>query len=211
MMKKLINLLGQIRIYSILDLVLLLIAISTQNLQFIGVILLHLSFILFLELKHKHSYREKFPQFLWIILGLVGILLYKNLVVIGFILFSYLYTKKNIKTLGIYSSVFRGLQVYFLVAGITGFTNNLAIFSFVLLTLRNLAGDLRDIKRDKQEGMKTLPIILGLKRDIKYLHLIVLLITSFIWWYFVSISIVWLFGIYFIQIVTYNITPRKNP
>ena len=70
----LLNLLGQIRIYSLIDLIIILIAIKADNLQFIGVILLHLGFLLFLEYTHKHKYRRPFPRYLWVLLLLIGII-----------------------------------------------------------------------------------------------------------------------------------------
>ncbi|TKJ17008.1 hypothetical protein CEE44_00540 [Candidatus Woesearchaeota archaeon B3_Woes] len=204
----LMNLIGQIRFYSLVDLMILLIAIGTNKLQFIGVIFLHLGFILYLEYIHSHSYRMSFPKFLWSILLIIGLIFYNHIAVIGFLICSFLYTRKNLPTLGLYSPLFRGLQYYFLTAGIVGFLNPLSFLAGVLLTLRNFAGDLRDTVKDRKEGLKTIPIIFGLKKSIKHIHLIVLLITSLVWWYISGLSILWLAILYVIQIGTYNLTPR---
>lgn len=204
----LLNLLWQIRIYSLIDLIVLLIAIKSNNFQLIGAVLLHLGFLLFLEDTHKHKYRTPFPKYLWVFLLLIGIVFYKSFFVMGFLICSFFYAKKNLPSLSPYSPIFRGLQNYFLVAGIIGFLSPLSFLAGSLLVLRNFAGDIRDITKDKKEKLKTLPIILGFNKDIKYIHLISLLITTLIWWNISSISIIWLIIIYLIQIGTYNLTPR---
>jgi len=204
----LLNLLGQIRIYSLIDLIILLIAIDTPKLKFIGVILLHLGFLLFLEYTHKHKYRVKFPKYLWILFILIGIVLYNSPLVLGFLVFSFLYAKKNLPILCPYSPIFRGIQSYFLVAGVIGLFNPFSFLVGILLLLRNFAGDLRDITKDQKEGMNTLPVILGFSNNVKYIHLIFILFTTFIWWYLADISIIWILIAYMLQIGSYNLTPR---
>lgn len=204
----LLNLLGQIRVYSLIDLIVLLVAIKTNVPQLVGAIILHIGFLLFLEYTHKHNYRTPFPKYLWAFLFLIGIVFYKSFFVIGFLIFSFLYTKKNLPFLSPYSPLFRGLQIYFLTAGIIGFLNPLCLFAGVLLGLRNFTGDLRDITKDKKEKMKTLPIILGFNKDMKHIHLIALLLTSLVWWNISELSLIWLIGIFLIEIGTYNLTPR---
>lgn len=204
----LLNLIGQIRIYSLIDLILLLIAIKAGSFQFVGVILLHLGFLLFLEHSHKHKYRNPFPKYLWVFLILGGVFFYKSFFVIGFLIFSFLYTKKNVANLGIYSPIFRGFQNYFLAAGIIGFLNPLSFLAGGLLALRNLAGDFRDVEKDKKEKLKTFPIILGFKKDMKYVYLPSLFVTTLVWWNMSNISVIWLIVVYLIQLGTYNLTPR---
>jgi hypothetical protein len=204
----LLNLLGQIRVYSLVDLILLLFAIKTNTFQLVGAILLHLGFLLFLEYTHKHKYRMLFPKYLWAFLFLIGIVFYKSFFVIGFLICSFLYTKKNLPVLSPYSPFFRGLQIYFLTAGIIGFLNPACLLAGGLLGLRNFTGDLRDITKDKKEKLKTLPIVLGFNKDRKYIHLTALLLTSLVWWNISGLSIMWLIGIFLIEIITYNLTPR---
>jgi len=204
----LLNLLGQIRTYSLIDLIILLIAIKADTFQLIGVVLLHLGFLLFLEYTHKHEYRMPFPKYLWVFLLLIGIFFYKSFFVIGFLICSFFYTKKNLPNFGPYGPLLRGLQYYFLISGIIGFLSPVSFLAGGLLVLRNFAGDLRDITKDKKEKLKTLPIILGFNKDIKYIHLISMLLTTFIWWNISDLSIIWLIIIYLIEIGTYNLTPR---
>jgi hypothetical protein len=202
------NLLGQIRLYSLIDLILLLIAINSSNYQFIGAVLLHLSFILYLEKSHNHKYRLPFPKFIWIFLLIIGLVFYKSYFAIGYLVCSFFYTKKNIPNLSAFGPFLRGLQYYFITAGVIGFLNPLCFIGGGLLIVRNFAGDLRDITKDKKEKLKTLPIILGFNKDMKHIHLIFLLLTTFVWWHISGISIIWLSLIYIIEIGTYNLTPR---
>jgi len=161
------NIITQIRIYSLADLIIFLILLGANGSEFIGVILLHISFLFYLEAVHKHSYRVYTPNIIWITLGILGMIFYNNIAVLGFIVFSYLYTKKNSSFLGYYSPIFRGLQYYFLSSGIVGFLHPLSFVSLILITIRNFIGDLRDVSKDKKEGLNTLPIILGFRNSIK--------------------------------------------
>jgi 1,4-dihydroxy-2-naphthoate octaprenyltransferase len=206
---KTINIIGQARIYSLVDLILFAYAIEANKLELTGIVLLHLSFLFYLEHMHKHAYRLPIPIFVWIIFGFAGIILYSKLAVVGFIIASILYVRKNQSPISFFSPIARGFQYYFLAAGILGFANPISFLALALSTVRNFAGDLRDIEKDKKEKTKTSPVIMGIKKDYKNVHLLALFVTSFVWWYIAGISIVWLFCVYLIQIFTYNITPRK--
>ncbi len=203
-----LNYLGQFRIYSLLDLIFLLIAVNANKFEFAGVIFLHLGFLLYLEYQHKHTYRKKFPSWLWIVLSIVGLALYFEIAAVGFLIAGFLYTQKNKKNLGWLGPVFRGLQFYFLVSGIIGFTSPISYLAGILLFFRNFAGDLRDVKKDKKEGLRTLPHLLGFKQDYKQSHLILLFITTSIWWYIADLSFGWLLFTFIIQFLTYDLTPR---
>ena len=205
---KLLNLFGQIRVYSLIDLVLFSIAIKANSFQIAGIILLHLGFLLFLEFTHKHEFRIAFPKYLWIILLIAGLGFYQNIAVIGFLISSFFYVKKNLPKFGWSGPVFRGLQYYFLAAGIVGFFNPITFLASGLLFIRNFAGDLRDIVKDRKEGLKTLPIIFGLKKDLKHIHLLTMLGTTIVWWYLSGISVLGLIPIFAIQIGSYNLTHR---
>ncbi len=116
-MKTLLNYLGEIRLYSIADLILLLVAIRTPFYPLVGAVVLHLSFISYLESIHSHSYRPKVPVWVSYILGIIGLLLYGKIEGIFYLLTSYLYTQKT-KKLGGLSPLFRAVQNLFIVAGI---------------------------------------------------------------------------------------------
>ena len=207
-MNKLANYVGQLRIYSLVDLTLLLIASMASKYELTGALLLHISFIAYLESRHKHKYRLSIPNLVWIMLLIAGTIFYKHIEVIPFVIFSFLYTSKNKKNLGAFAPLFRGLQLFFLIGGIAGYSSIITLISFPLTFIRNLAGDMRDIEKDKKEGMTTLPIILGMKKDIKYIHFIILIITSIVWWTFTSLSWIWIAGTIIVQAMTYNLTAR---
>lgn len=204
----LLNYFGQLRIYSIVDLMILLFASFIGMREFFGVIFLHVGFILYLEFRHKHTYRRNFAPYLWGIFWIIGIISYWNISVIGFLLASIFYAEKKRIGLSPLAPFFRGLQYYFIIAGLVGFSAPLALISGFLLIIRNFAGDLRDITKDKKEKLRTLPIVLGFRHDHKYIHLASLLITSLIWWHFSDLEIAWLLIAYAIEIATYNLTPR---
>ena len=205
---RLLNLFGQIRIYSLVDLVIFSLALGAGLFQVVGIILLHLGFLLFLEYTHKHEFRVAFPRYLWVVLFVAGIIFYQSIAVIGFLVCSFLYVKKNLPKFGPYAPFLRGGQYYFLASGMVGFLNPLAFLAFVLATVRNFAGDLRDVVKDGKDGLKTLPVIFGLKRDFKYVHLLTLFCTSAIWIYLSGLPMSWLVFVFAIQIGSYNLTPR---
>lgn len=205
---KIINIIGQVRIYSLIDLALFGFAIGSNYYELAGIILLHLSFLFYLEYTHKHHYRLSIPKYIWIILGVLGIIFYQNWFVIGYILASIFYVRKNQKNVSPWAPASRGFQYYFIAAGILGWFHWVAILSFFLLFWRNFAGDLRDIVKDRKEKMNTLPIVLELKKDWKKIHLISTFGTSFVWVYLLNINFLWLLPIFLIQYLTYNITTR---
>ncbi len=206
-MHKINNYIGILRIYSLVDLFLLLVAIKSNYYQFIGAILLHVGFLFYLEYKHDHSYRMKIPGLLWQIFIIFGLFFYNRVEGLLYVLVSFLYTKKT-KKLGFLSPFMRGLQFFFIVGGITNFHSYLPYLAGILGFLRNLAGDFRDAGKDKKESMRTLPVIFGLNKNIKYVHLFALFLTTFVWWYVSGISIYWLMLIFLVEIGTYNLTPR---
>ncbi len=206
-MKTLLNYIGQIRFYSLADLVLLLVALGTGTNQFIGALILHIAFLAYLENKHAHSYRTKIPSWTPWFLAIIGLILYGGIEGFLYILASFLYTRKA-KGLGVLSPLFRGLQSFFIIAGIVGYFNLITYVASALFILRNLIGDFRDIEKDRKEGMRTIPVILGLTKNIKHFHLIATIFTSTIWWSISSLSIIWLFVVILIEISTYNLTPR---
>jgi 4-hydroxybenzoate polyprenyltransferase len=206
--EKNLNLVGQVRIYSLIDLIIFGFALGSNYSQLAGIIFLHLGFLLFLEKQHNHKYRVKFPKSLWIVFLGLGVLFYNSYLVIGFIFFSYLYTKKNCSIFGLVAPFFRGFQYYFLAVGIVGFSNPLSFLAFSVLTIRNFIGDLRDVEKDKKERLLTLPMFIGVEKSFNHLHLVALLVTTFIWGYLAAMNPILLVFVWIIQIKTYNFTPR---
>lgn len=203
-----LNYLGQLRVYSLVDLVVLLIACGASSNEFLGAILLHIGFLAYLESRHQHSYRKNVPKYTWLVLILSGLLLYAHIEGFYFVIFSYLYTLKNKKYFALFSPLMRGFQNFFIVAGIIGYNNNLIWLVLILLTLRNLGGDFRDTVKDTGENMKTLPVVMGLKTDMKKVHLLLTILTTLVWFSYTYLSLWLLVPIILIQIFSYNLTPR---
>ena len=202
------NYLGQLRIYSLIDLVFLLIALKVSLYVFIGILFLHIGFILYLEHQHNHTYRLRFPSFLWIVLIITGILIIWKMEVLGFLIASYLYTKKKDSSFAPFSPFFRGAQLFFLVAGVIGYLHILTWLAFGATLTRNAAGDLRDVEKDRKEHLRTFPVILGIKRNLSHVHLIGLLLTTILWWSFTDISLLYLIIGLLLEVLTYHLTPR---
>lgn len=209
-MKKVVNYLGQLRIYALIDYIFLLIAAQANIKQAIGALLLHIGFLCYLEIKHNHEYRSKLPQGIWLLFILSGAMLYKKPELLVFIAASYLYTLKKKNYWGISSPLWRGVQILALVGGITGYTTILPWLAGVLTLVRNTLGDYRDIEKDKKEKMKTIPIILKVKplRFYKHIHRIGITVTTIIWWSFTSLPIEILMVGIILEQTTYNLTTR---
>ena len=208
MKSKFLDYIGQLRIYSLVDLTLLLYVIDSNKYELIGGILLHISFLAYLESEHKHKYRAIMPKWIWIILLIPGILLYNHFSVLGFIIVSYFYTLKNKKYYGPIAPLLRGMQCLFLVGGVAGYESFITWLVLPIIFIRNLIGDVRDIEKDRKEDLKTLPIIFGLKKSIPYIHLSFLLFTSLIWFSYSTFRYYYLIGIWVIEVTTYNLTKR---
>ncbi len=207
-MKRFLNYIGQLRLYSLVDLILLLVVLRANTVEFIGVILLHVAFLTYLENTHSHKYRSKIPYWISYVLMALGLAVYGKIEGFIYLFFSFLYAQK-VKKLGFVSPLFRGFQNFFIVAGVIGYQTPLPYIIGGLFFIRNLVGDFRDVEKDKKEGMKTVPVLLGVKRNIKYIHLIFIIFTSVVWWYLSLLSIGWLLLIIIIEILTYNLTPRS--
>jgi 1,4-dihydroxy-2-naphthoate octaprenyltransferase len=206
-MKNLKNYIGQIRLYSLIDLVLLLVVLKVNLLEFVGVIILHIAFLAYLESRHAHLYRAKVPKGIAYGLAMGGLFFYAKPEGIAYLIFGFLYTQKN-KKLGCLSPVCRGAQYLFIVAGGIGYTTLFPYFVGILYFIRNLAGDFRDIEKDSKEGMKTLPIIFGFRKDIKHIHLIVTIVISLLWLYISILPPALFLLIVLFQYYTYHLTPR---
>src|SRR3989344_8857067 len=151
--KSILNYLGQLRIYSFLDLLVFATALTRNLNVIIGISLLWLSFLLYLESRHNDELRLRVNKFLWLVPFILSTFLIPIWVCLGFALFSYLYTKK--KQAGIWSvsaPLWRSLQNGVIAIG---FNFQLAILAVVLNFIRNLVADFRDVYNDKQRGIRT--------------------------------------------------------
>lgn len=207
-MKKILNYLGQLRIYSLIDLVLMMYVVGARGQTLWGAVFLWVGFLAYLESRHDHVYRAKTPRGLWVVLMFLGLILFRKVEGIGFIVAAYLYTQKNNKNYGIFSPFFRGLQSFLLVGGVAGFDSIFAWLALLLTFIRNLLGDFRDAGKDAKEGMQTLPILFGWRRNLPAVHLAGILGTTLVWWHYSGLGIFLLFFVWVIQLASYRLTPR---
>ncbi len=198
---------GIIRIYSIIDLLLFSLVIGANGFEIIGIVLLHIAFLSYLEYKHSHKYRQGVSVYISIILLIIGCYFFNHIEALGYVLMSLLYVNKNKKN-GWFSPFARGLQNFFIAGAVIGYNNFLVYIILLIFIFRNLMGDFRDTIKDKKEGLKTIPIVFGYNKSIKNIHLLSLFLTTGIWSYLINLSIFYVLILFIIQLYTYNLTPR---
>lgn len=120
--------------------------------------------------------------------------------------------KKRAVFFGISAPLWRGLQnVIFAI----GFNFQIAIIGFILIFTRNLIADFRDVGDDAARNIKTIPVILGIKRNQVwsfYAHIIFVVVTTIIWFNFSFLDRTWIWLIIPLQLISYPLTPRlSNP
>jgi len=211
MAKKILNYIGQMRIYSLLDLIIFAFALTRDREFIVGIILLWIGFLLLLEGTHKDRMRSPINCFLWIVFLVPALFLLPVGAPILFMLFGYLYIlKKRNKFFGTTSFLWRGLQNFSLAFL---FNPPLAALAFVLTAGRNLIGDLRDAGSDARDGVRTIPVRFGLKENqywAFYGHMLAVVFTTAVWFHFSQLSFSLFWPIAFLEIVSYPLTPRAS-
>ena len=211
--KKFLNYLGQLRIYSFLDILVFATALSWKVDTIIGIGFIWLSFLLYLEGQHKDKPRLPVSENLWLAPFVVSLILLPPFICILFALFSFLYTKKNHgKLWGISAPLWRGLQNGVLALA---FSPEIAVLAFILTLARNLIGDFRDAEDDKKRSITTIPVAIGLKNNQSwafYAHMILVVATTIIWFHYSFLALYLIWPIIVIEILSYPLTPRlSNP
>lgn len=211
--KVILNYVGQLRIYSFLDLLVLATALTRDLYVISGIGFLWLSFLLYLESRHNDKPRLLVNEYLWSIPFILALFMLPPWVCLSFAIFSYLYTnKKSGKFFGATSPFWRASQNGVLALGLNP---SIAGLVFVLIFVRNLIGDFRDAKSDKQRGIETLPVLIGVQRNqvwAFYAHMLFVIATTIIWFHFSFLDIRLLLPIILLQFISYPLTPRlSNP
>ncbi|MBI4359772.1 MAG: hypothetical protein HY564_01590 [Candidatus Jacksonbacteria bacterium] len=212
-LKSILNYFGQLRLYSFLDLLVFSTALTRDINTISGIGLLWLSFLLYLESRHNDNLRLRINTYLWLAPFIVSLFLVPIWTALGFVFVSYLYTKKKENGIcGISAPLWRGLQNGIIAAG---FNFQLAILAFVLTFIRNLIGDFRDVNNDKERGGKTIPIVLGVKKNQAwsfYAHIFLVIATTIVWFNFSFLQKSLIMPIILLQLISYPLTPRlSNP
>lgn len=206
-LKKFKNYIGQLRLYSLADLVLFLWAAGATAQAFAGGLVLWIGFLCYLEGKHRHAYRQSLVPYIWLPLLAWGELWYRDWGVV-FFFFGILYAEKKRPGFVAIAPLFRGAQMVALAAPLLGIEHPFTWAAGVLTVFRNLLGDIRDAGKDAQEEVLTIPVLVGLRRNVPYIHLIGMMATSFIWWSWGDMPMWVLFGTWVVQLSTYHLTPR---
>lgn len=202
------NYLGQLRMYSYVDLLLLLMAVKSSTLDVIAASMLWFGFLIFLEWIHKDKGRNKWPLYAWLIPWLVGIIIIQRWETVFFILLAVIYTLKKRYPVGLVAPLINGLLKVSLILLVSKPQIEITILIFVLFFIRNLMGDIRDAHKDSSEKVITLPVLMGYKKHTPYVYPLFLGFTSFIWVQIGNLPI-WLVPIgWLIQLGTYHLTPR---
>ena len=200
------NYIGQLRLYSFVDLILFLVAIGADGQRLAGALVLWIGFLCFLEGKHKHKYRALIPRYLWMPFFFIGTCTFGGWGMV-FFFFGVLYSEKKKSLFASIAPLFRGAQVAALAVPIVGLTP-FAFLAVALTIIRNFFGDVRDAGKDVKEGTRTLPVLMGLRWNVPYIHLIAMMVTSFIWWSWAGMPVWVLFCTWTLQLSTYHLTPR---
>jgi hypothetical protein len=203
-----LNYLGQLRLYSYADLMLLVAALGGTPREFLGITLLWFGFIVYLEWRHRDVGRLHWPWIVWVALWIGGIAAVASPLVAPFLFLAVLYAqKKQLGRWGATSWLVNGALKAVLAGMVLGTAVALSALVGVLTAVRNLAGDVRDVEKDAGEGFWTLPVLVGYQghRD-PYPG--VLFLTSAAWtvvgalpWWSLLVTVA-------IEVVTYPLTPR---
>jgi hypothetical protein len=210
LLKSLLNYLWQLRPYSYADLLLLLIACRANGQEILGGSCLWFGFLIHLEWQHRDVNRLRWPGFVWVLTWAIGLVLLFRVSAFIFLGLAILYSlKKRIKVIGIFSFLINGCIKGCLVATLTSSTPALIIaLVVVVMSIRNLAGDIRDAGKDAAEGVMSLPVLLGYRRNTAMIYPACLVATSVLWTILGGLS-GWLLAIaLIIEWGTYYRTPR---
>lgn len=203
------NYIGQLRLYSYADLVLLLVAMDSDASQLLAVSLLWFGFLIYLEWQHRDSGRRPWPAAAWIVVWLAGIAVSHTVAVAPFLLLSMVYAgKKAVPAVACLSPLVSGGTKGSLLLLVPGVGAGQIMLVVVLTALRNVVGDLRDTLKDGREGVQTIPVRLGVRRDMPTAYPIALAATSAVWVLLGQLPLWSLLAAWAIQAMTYPLTPR---
>ena len=203
------NYVGQLRLYSYSDLVLMLLATGADARALAQASCLWLGFLVFLEYIHRDRGRHRWPLLAWVAPWLAAVLLNPSYLLIAFGLLAVLYTlKKTVPPLASVSPILNGCLKGSLVCLVPGVAVWQVTVVVILTALRNLAGDFRDVAKDSAEKGATLPVRLGMHRDITWIYPATLAATSTVWVIIGGLPAWALLTAFLVQATTYRWTPR---
>jgi 4-hydroxybenzoate polyprenyltransferase len=203
------NYLGQLRAYSFADLILLLVALEAGPRIVFGVSLLWAGFLIHLEWRHRDRGRFRWHWSMWVVPWLAAPLIVPSVWLIPFYASAVAYAyKKRFPPAAAVSPLVNGGLKTFLVLLTPAVTATAAALVLLLMSIRNLLGDVRDAEKDYAEGVRTLPVVAGYRRATPFVYPIGLMTTSAAWtvlgglpWWALAVALA-------IQAGTYHLTPR---
>ncbi len=213
-MKKLVNYIGQLRLYSLADLILMLYVIPGSHFrESLGAVLLWVGFLAHLESVHKDRGREPVNKiYAWLFWLQAFVFLGDSEVGTLYILLSIFYSFKKKWYWARLSPLIRGLQTISMLVLVS--PSELKWYwlfaAAILVTNRNFWGDARDTVHDAKERVRTWPVAMGMKNH-PFAHLFSTIATTLgFWLYANTLRFKWLALIVFIEVATYWLTPRQS-
>lgn len=203
-----LNYLGQLRVYSLVDLIIFLIAFRASEEQIFGILSLWIGFLAYLEWRHAHVGRLKVPAWTWMMFFVFSLLLLPLAYTLIFIALAVVYAEKIGGIFGLFSPFIRGLQMGVIALLISPIMTPHIFIAAIMIAMRNFLGDFRDVVKDTKQGLETWPILLGFKKDFAYIHLLGILTTTFLWWSWSDLSPIILVVAWALEVLTYRLTPR---
>lgn len=203
------NYLGQLRLYSYADLLLLLAALGASLEEVIGGSLLWFGFLVYLDWHQQDRGRLRWPAGVWIVLWVLALALLHNVASVVCIGLACLYAaKKSVSWIAALSPVVNGLLKASIAAAVGGVSAVVMLGVFAIAATRNLLGDLRDVEKDRSDGSDTIPIRLGAKSDVRWAYPLGLATSSLIWTVAGELPFWALATAWFVEAATYRLTPR---
>jgi 4-hydroxybenzoate polyprenyltransferase len=203
------NYVWQLRPYSYVDLLLLLFALRATATELVGVSLLWFGFLMHLEWRHRDVGRRRWPAWTWIGVWASALLFIRRVTIIGVFVAAAGYSlKKRWKPLGAISCVVNGCVKGALVALIAAAHWQDVLLVSGIMAVRNLAGDVRDAGKDASEGITSLPVLLGYRRNTRIIYPACLVATSCLWTFMGRLPWWAMVGAIAVEAMTYGRTPR---
>jgi len=202
------NYVGQFRLYSLAELVLIMHVVGADAAHLAGAVLLWSGSNAALESMHEDKGREKMPKAAAILLCVVGLYFFGVWQGLPFVVAGIVYAWKKQGWWGLVSPLVRGFQMFTLL--LPFWPLGAAVFMGFVLAIRNYFGDRRDVEEDRSEGIITWPVYMGQEKDEPFGHLIATFATTLMWWGFGHLSWWWAAGFVFFQTATYWLTPRES-
>lgn len=202
-----LNRLSQLRLYSYIDLLVLVHWLGISGRGVVGLSLLWFGFLIFLEWTHRDRGRAHWHPLAWISAWALGLGAVASFAGLAFIAVAILYSyKKRFSALAAISFVLNGLLKAILVWGAATFAATILILT--VTAFRNLAGDFRDVRKDRLDGVVSIPVRLGLTEDVRWLYPASLAATTLTWGLLGGVSIPVVLACLVAEMTFYPLTPR---